>query len=110
MQNNHYALPVEVALEVLGGKWKMIILCHLRDTIKRTSELKKVIPGISYRMLTQQLKELEEDGVVVRKSYNQIPPKVEYYLSDYGKTLRKILDSLDQWGEMHIEKCSKEHE
>jgi DNA-binding HxlR family transcriptional regulator len=102
-----YNVPVEAALDVIGGKWKVIILCHLRETKKRTSELRKLMPEISQRMLTQQIRELEEDGIVIRKVYSQIPPKVEYSLSDYGKTLRNILDSIDHWGEKHIEKCDR---
>ncbi|MGM0921285.1 MAG: winged helix-turn-helix transcriptional regulator [Bacillota bacterium] len=71
------------ALDVIGGKWKVIILCHLRETKKRTSELRKLMPEISQRMLTQKIRELEEDGIVIRKVYSQIPPKVDYSLSEY---------------------------
>lgn len=99
-----YNIPVEAALEVIGGKWKVVILCHLTKGTKRTSELKRSMPGITQKMLTQQLRELEADGVIERKIYQQIPPKVEYFLTDYGWSLQEILDSLCAWGERHIER------
>ncbi len=71
---------------------------------KRTSELKRLMPGITQKMLTQQLRELEEDDVIQRKVYDQVPPKVEYSLTDYGSSLGAILDSLCAWGEGHLEK------
>ncbi|MBM7703712.1 winged helix-turn-helix transcriptional regulator [Metabacillus iocasae] len=99
-----YNIPVEAALEVIGGKWKVVILCHLIKGKKRTSQLKKLMPGITQKMLTQQLRELEEDGVLLRTVYNQVPPKVEYSLTEYGWSLKEILDLLCAWGEQHIEK------
>ena len=99
-----YNIPVEATLEIIGGKWKVVILCHLTKGKKRTSELQRLIPEISVRMLTQQLRELEEDGVIERKVYNQVPPKVEYSLKEYGHSLDAILDSLCNWGEHHLEK------
>lgn len=99
-----YNIPVEATLEVIGGKWKVVILCHLTKGTKRTSELKRLMPGITQKMLTQQLRELEDDGVIQRKVYNQVPPKVEYSLTEYGWSLESILDSLCAWGECHLEK------
>ncbi|MFC7370968.1 winged helix-turn-helix transcriptional regulator [Fictibacillus iocasae] len=99
-----YNIPVEAALEVIGGKWKVVILCHLIKGKKRTSELKRLMPGITQKMLTQQLRELEEDNVILREVYNQVPPKVEYSLTEYGWSLKTILDLLCHWGEQHIEK------
>ncbi|MDM5157176.1 winged helix-turn-helix transcriptional regulator [Bacillus sp. DX1.1] len=99
-----YNIPVEATLEVIGGKWKVVILCHLTKGTKRTSELKRLMPGITQKMLTQQLRELEVDGVIQRQVYNQVPPKVEYSLTDYGWSLEAILDSLCSWGECHLEK------
>jgi DNA-binding HxlR family transcriptional regulator len=104
MQKKKYNISVEATLEVIGGKWKCVILCHLTHGKKRTSELKRLMPNITQKMLTQQLRELEEDGVINRIVYNQIPPKVEYELSEYGKSLESILDSLCVWGERHITK------
>lgn len=99
-----YNIAVEAALEVIGGKWKVVILCHLTKRTRRTGHLKRLMPGITQKMLTQQLRELEEDGVIVREIYNQVPPKVEYSLTEYGKSLGHILDELCAWGERHIEK------
>ncbi|CAM3289334.1 transcriptional regulator [Brevibacillus invocatus] len=97
-----YNISVEATLQVIGGKWKCVILCHLMRGKKRTSELKRLMPGITQKMLTQQLRELEDDGVVNRITYNQIPPKVEYELTDYGWSLKSILDAMCTWGETHI--------
>lgn len=102
MQNKKYNISVEATLEVIGGKWKCVILCHLTHGKKRTSELKRLMPNITQKMLTQQLRELEEDGVINRIVYNQVPPKVEYELSAYGNSLRGILDALCTWGDNHI--------
>ncbi|MDQ0091058.1 DNA-binding HxlR family transcriptional regulator [Paenibacillus anaericanus] len=102
MTTKKYNISVEATLEVIGGKWKCVILCHLTHGKKRTSELKRLIPSITQKMLTQQLRELEEDGIVNRIIYNQVPPKVEYELSEYGWSLESILNSLCAWGEVHI--------
>lgn len=104
MQTKKYNIAVEATLEVIGGKWKCVILCHLTHGRKRTSELKRLMPNITQKMLTQQLRELEEDGVINRIIYNQVPPKVEYELSDYGQSLSGILNMLCTWGENHITK------
>jgi DNA-binding HxlR family transcriptional regulator len=104
MKEKKYNISVEATLEVIGGKWKCVILCHLNHGKKRTSELKRLMPTITQKMLTQQLRELEEDGVINRIVHNQVPPKVEYELSDYGTSLQGILDSLCAWGEKHIVK------
>ncbi|BFH63800.1 MULTISPECIES: winged helix-turn-helix transcriptional regulator [Paenibacillus] len=97
-----YNISVEATLEVIGGKWKCVILCHLTHGKKRTSDLRRLMPAITQKMLTQQLRELEEDGIVNRIVYNQVPPKVEYELTEYGWSLQTILDSLCSWGEQHI--------
>ncbi|USK35030.1 helix-turn-helix transcriptional regulator [Bacillus sp. F19] len=99
-----YNIPVEATLEIIGGKWKCVILCHLTHGKKRTNELKRLMPNITQKMLTQQLRELEGDGVINRIVHQQIPPKVEYELSEYGWSLQTILDSLCAWGEGHITK------
>ncbi|MET3697738.1 HxlR family transcriptional regulator [Bacillus oleivorans] len=102
MKKKKYNIAVEATLEVIGGKWKGVILCHLTHGKKRTSELKRLMPDITQKMLTQQLRELEEDGIINRIVYNQVPPKVEYELSEYGWSLQSILDALCAWGENHI--------
>lgn len=93
-----YHLAVEATLDVIGGKWKPIILCHLGNGPQRTSEFQRNIPAITQKMLVQQLRELEADGIILRKVYNQVPPKVEYSLTEEGKTLRNILVSMSEWG------------
>lgn len=99
-----FNIPAEATLEVLGGKWKLLILCHLNcgPGPKRTSELKKAIPEITQKVLTQQLRELEEDGIIMRTVYNEVPPKVVYELSELGLSLKSILDQLGEWGERYI--------
>ncbi|MED4633650.1 winged helix-turn-helix transcriptional regulator [Peribacillus frigoritolerans] len=102
MQKKKYNISVEATLEVMGGKWKCVILCHLTHGKKRTSELKRLMPNITQKMLTQQLRELEKDEVINRIVYSQVPPKVEYELSEYGQSLESILSALCTWGENHI--------
>lgn len=102
MEKKKYNISVEATLEVIGGKWKCVILCHLTHGKKRTSDLRRLMPSITQKMLTQQLRELEEDGIVNRLIYHQVPPKVEYELTEYGWSLKPILDSLCMWGETHI--------
>jgi DNA-binding HxlR family transcriptional regulator len=97
-----YHIGVEATMEIIGGKWKAIILCHLRHATMRTSELKRAIPQITQKMLTQQLRELEQDGIVSRHSYNQVPPKVTYSLTERGASLNRILNQLCTWGEANI--------
>ncbi|EOS53458.1 MULTISPECIES: winged helix-turn-helix transcriptional regulator [Paenibacillus] len=104
MKEKKYNISVEATLEVIGGKWKCVILCHLTHGRKRTSELKRLMPDITQKMLTQQLRELEADGVIRRIVYQEVPPRVEYELSEYGESLRGILDALCSWGEQHIRK------
>jgi len=99
-----YRCPVEATLDVIGGKWKVLILWWLRDGVLRFGELRRQIAGISERMLTQQLRELEDDGVVRRKVYPEVPPKVEYSLTPYGKSLRPISNLMCAWGKRHIQR------
>jgi len=103
-----YNIPVEATLDVIGGKWKVVIMCHLIKGERRTSELKKLMPNITQKMLTQQLRELEADGVIIRTVYEQVPPKVVYSLSDYGWSLQPILDAMCAWGEEHIEQTGED--
>ncbi len=102
-----YNCPVEATLDVIGGKWKALILFWLRDQVCRFGELRRRIPHISERMLTQQLRELEEDGIVHRKVYPIVPPKVEYSLTPYGRTLRPITDLMCNWGKKHLQMPSR---
>lgn len=93
---------VEDALGILVGKWKPIILLHLLQSgTNRFSELKRSLPGITQKMLTQQLRELEDEDIISRKVYPQVPPKVEYSITEYGKSLEPILDAMHEWGTKH---------
>lgn len=93
---------VSQALEALMGKWKHKILFQLvTNETMRFNELKRNIPGITQKMLTSQLRELEQHDIIARRVYAQIPPKVEYSLSDHGKSLLPILDKMNEWGEAH---------
>lgn len=93
---------VQTTLKVLGGKWKILILWHLKDGAKRFSELKRLMPKITEKMLIQQLRELERDGIVNRNIYSEVPPKVEYSFTEYGLTLKSVLQVLCNWGENHL--------
>lgn len=94
--------PVEAALEQIGGKWKGVTLFHLLDGVKRFNELQRDVGGVTQRMLTKQLRELEAAGLVHREVYPVVPPKVEYSLTEKGESLRPILMALKDWGETHI--------
>ena len=98
---------VQTTLKVLGGKWKLLILWNLKDCKRRFSELKRLIPSISEKMLIQQLRELEKDGLVHRYVYSQVPPKVEYCFTDYAESLIPVLQVLCGWGEKHLERFSE---
>lgn len=97
MENRVYNIGVEATMEVIGGKWKAIILCNLRHGSLRPSDLQRKIPSISQKMLTQQLRELEADNIITRTVYQEVPPKVKYSLSEYGESLGEVLDVLCHW-------------
>lgn len=93
---------ITAALDVLGGKWKLFVLTSLtqHETL-RFSQLQKLIPGVTQKMLTQQLRELEDSGLVTRRIYAEVPPRVEYRLTAHGRTLHPVLASLREWGHVH---------
>src|SRR5439155_24170748 len=93
--------PVRPALDIIGGKWKPIVIHNLLDGKKRFGELRRLLPDATQKMLTQQLRELEGDGIVARKVYHQVPPKVEYSLTSYGETLIPVMTELCKWGQKH---------
>ncbi|WP_145029369.1 helix-turn-helix domain-containing protein [Paenibacillus sp. Y412MC10] len=99
-----YNTAVEVTLEVIGGKWKPVILFHLTFGKKRNNELLHLIPSITQKMLTQHLRELEDEGIIQRIIYNEVPPKVEYELTEYGWSMKELLHMMCRWGEMHVDK------
>ena len=95
--------PVVASLTMIGGKYKALILWHLLDTTLRFGELHKRIPQATPKMLTQQLRELESDNLVIRTVYPVVPPKVEYSLSDLGKSIKPILTAMYHWGSDYME-------
>ena len=97
---------VQTTLKVLGGKWKILILWHLKDEVRRFSELKRLMPEITEKMLIQQLRELERDGIVSRNVYSEVPLKVEYSFTEYGRSLKPVLQVLCHWGENHLKRDS----
>ncbi|MCT4618281.1 MAG: helix-turn-helix transcriptional regulator [Marinisporobacter sp.] len=98
-KNKHYTCTFEITIDLIGGKWKPLIIWHLGTKgTHRFNELRRLIPQITQKMLTQQLRELESDNLVIRKVYPQVPPKVEYSLSPLGETLMPILSTMCDWG------------
>lgn len=93
--------PVETTLGIIGGRWKVLVLHELLGGVRRFNELDRNLPGISNRTLSRQLRELEADGVVHRKVYREVPPKVEYRLSKLGQSLEPILRAMHDWGESY---------
>ncbi len=102
--------PVTATVSIIGGKWKPPILSRLAEGVRRFGELQRLVPHITKKMLTQQLRELEQDGIIVRKVYHQVPPKVEYSLSEYGESLRPVLKAMEAWGIEHRLKYGEERE
>ena len=94
---------VETTIAVVGGKWKPMILYALLSGPRRFGELNRLIPEVTQRMLTLQLRELEEDGMIYREVYKQVPPKVEYSLTPFGRTIEPILLLMEQWGEQYAD-------
>lgn len=103
LNNKQYNCNIEVIVDVIGGKWKMLILWHLRDgSIKRFNELRRLLPGSTQKMLTAQLRELQRDGIIARKVYPEVPPKVEYSLTKYGLGLRSFIELSCELGNAHM--------
>ncbi len=106
--NQNHNVPIATTLEVIGGKWKSSILCILMNGKQRTHELKRAIPDITQKVLTQQLRQLEADGIIHRTVYQEVPPRVEYTISEYGKSLIQIMNELCEWGKDHqVKKLTK---
>lgn len=98
LRDKEYMCPVEVSMDLVAGKWKLLIMWHLRKKTRRFGELQKKIPNVTQKMLTQQLRELERDNLIYREVYPVVPPKVEYSLTPFGKSFRQILDMMLVWG------------
>lgn len=105
--DKHATCPVETTLRVIGGRWKVLILRELFPSVRRFGELHRALKPITQKMLTQQLREMEEDRIVSRKIYPQIPPKVEYSLTPLGKSLKPVMDSMHHWGTRHIDERNR---
>lgn len=102
MSKKQVFCPVEVTLEVIAGRWKVMAIHQLLEGPKRFNQLQRELKGVTHRTLTKQLREMEESGLVIRKDYGEIPPKVEYSLSPLGKSLKPILMAMHEWGEKHF--------
>jgi DNA-binding HxlR family transcriptional regulator len=109
-----HAVIIENVLKVIGGKWKVLIVFHLsQNEVVRFGELKRLIPGVTQRILTNQLREMEADGLINRKVYPEVPPKVEYSLSEVGSELKAVYMEMKKWGEMNsklLTRVQKAHE
>ncbi|MCB9964131.1 MAG: helix-turn-helix transcriptional regulator [Rhodospirillales bacterium] len=98
--------PVEITLDALSGRWKVLIIQQLLDGTRRFNQLQRELQGITHRTLSKQLKEMEEHGLVNRKDYKEIPPRVEYSLSELGKSLESVLSAMHKWGEAYGSKIT----
>jgi DNA-binding HxlR family transcriptional regulator len=101
MLKENAGCPVEITLTLLGNKWKVLILREIFTGKKRFGELSRGIQGISQKMLTQQLRQMENDNLIQRKVYAEVPPRVEYSLTEVGESLKPILDAMHKWGEQY---------
>ena len=97
------ACPVATTVRLIGSKWKLLILRHLQMRPWRCNELRRDLKGISQKVLTDSLRSLEDDGIVIRTVYPEVPPRVEYSLSDLGESMRPILDAMASWGKSYQE-------
>ncbi len=100
LKDKIYFCPMQLTMEVLGGKWKLLILWQLQQGTKRYGELRSSIEDITHKMLTQQLRELESDGIVHREVFHVVPPKVEYSLTETGNRLLPVFASMSEWADM----------
>jgi DNA-binding HxlR family transcriptional regulator len=104
MRKRTYTCGLDAAIALMGGKWKSLILFALHEEPLRFGELRRAVPGISERVLILQLRELEHSGLVHREVYHQVPPKVEYSLTDFGQSLNTAMGPLGEWGEQHMDR------
>lgn len=107
LHDKRYYCPVEVALDVIGGKWKGVIIWYLLEEALRYSELKQKITTISEKVLIRELRALEKAGLVTRTVYTQVPPRVDYALSEFGQTLRPLVEHISAFGETYSERFGK---
>ena len=109
-KNCAHACPIETTLDVLGGKWKGMVLHRLLHGTLRFNELRRLLPHVTQRMLTRQLRELERDGVIGRKVYAEVPPRVEYSLTPFGLSLEPILLMMEEWGHRYQHQVTRFHD
>ncbi|MCW5922876.1 MAG: helix-turn-helix transcriptional regulator [Saprospiraceae bacterium] len=107
MRNFDFDCPVEATFAVIGGKWKAIVVYYLTQGNKRFKDLMELLETASSRMLSKQLKELEADGIIKRELFAEVPPRVEYSLTEYGKTLTPIIEVICEWGEIQLARTGK---
>jgi DNA-binding HxlR family transcriptional regulator len=107
---SQYGCAVEATADIIGGKWKAVILYYLSQGPKRFNELRRLLPEVTQRMLTLQLRELEQDGIVHREIYKEVPPKVEYSLTEFGASLGPIIVQMLDWGEHYMEQIQARKE
>lgn len=107
LNGKEFHCAMDITMRYIGGKWKAVVLWYLKKDKKRFSELKKLIPNITEKMLSLQLKELEKDGIVNRKLFPEVPPRVEYSLTTFGKTLIPMLEEIGKWGRVQAESKGK---
>lgn len=94
--------PAELTSTLIAGRWKIVILWYLFQDVKRFSELRRALAGVTRKVLTQQLREMERDGIIARKVFAQVPPKVEYSVTPLGTSLKPVVEAMHQWGEAHV--------
>ena len=99
---NAYQCGIDAAMDVVGGKWKVLILWALEERPRRFGELRRELPGVSEKVLASHLRELEDDGIVLREDYAEVPPRVEYSLTELGRGLNRALEPLGLWGREHV--------
>lgn len=107
---SQYGCAVEATADIIGGKWKAVILYYLANGPRRFNELRRLLPEVTQRMLTLQLRELEQDGIVHREIYKEVPPKVEYSLTEFGASLGPIIIQMLDWGERYMEQIQARKE
>lgn len=103
------ACPVEITLKLIGNKWKVLIIRDLRSGTKRFGELKKSVTGISQKVLTSNLRDMEDDGLLIREVFAEVPPKVEYTMTDLGLSMCPILDAMEKWGSDYVAKLDSDY-
>ncbi|MGH8778539.1 winged helix-turn-helix transcriptional regulator [Paraburkholderia sp.] len=108
MEQRSQGCGLEVALSVVGGKWKPLVLYHLNGGPRRFGELRRLVGAISEKVLTQQLRELVDDGIVIRRDYREVPPRVDYEMTGFGRTLAQALMPLCAWGDANRQQIERE--